>query len=69
LRTTNVIADSINKSDLNGQWWSWISKAANAVGNFANQHASTLISIGVGIGALESPQGQSVQGQPDSGVS
>ncbi|HEV7973826.1 PA14 domain-containing protein [Amycolatopsis sp.] len=28
-----VVADPINKTDLNGQWWSWLSKAASAVTN------------------------------------
>jgi RHS repeat-associated protein len=32
-----VHADPINKTDLDGRWWSWISSAANAVGNWANQ--------------------------------
>ncbi|WP_077241311.1 PA14 domain-containing protein [Amycolatopsis azurea] len=46
-----VVADPINKTDLNGQWWSWVSKAASSVSSFVNRHASTIISIGVGIGA------------------
>jgi RHS repeat-associated protein len=43
-----VLADPINRLDLNGQWWSWLPKT---VTNFVDNHASTLISIGVGIGA------------------
>ncbi|WP_275895924.1 MULTISPECIES: PA14 domain-containing protein [Amycolatopsis] len=44
-----VTGDPINKTDLDGLWWSWLSSAAKAVGNFARAHAHQIVSFAVPI--------------------
>ena len=41
--------DPINRTDLDGLWWSWLSSAAKAVGNFAAAHAHEIVSFAVPI--------------------
>ncbi|HYQ68088.1 PA14 domain-containing protein [Actinophytocola sp.] len=38
-------ADPINRTDLDGRWWSWLKKAARSVGRFVRKHAGTIATI------------------------
>jgi RHS repeat-associated protein len=51
-----VLGDPINKTDLNGQWWSWLSAGASAVGNFVANNwrpiVTTAVFVAGAVGAI-----------------